>query len=338
MITGDHKNTALAVAKELNIWRENDTVYTSAELDTMTDEEYDEAVKTTIVYARVTPEQKLKIVQALKRNGEVSAMTGDGVNDAAALNAADVGIAMGISGTDVAKEAADIIITDDNFTTITVAVKEGRRVYRNIQKVIQFLLAGNISEILLIFVTTLFNLPAPLLAVHILWVNLVTDTLPALALGNDPPESDIMKQKPKQSDSLFEKDLIMRVILQGSFIAISSLIAYFIGLQDDIPSAQSMAFCTIAFSQLFYAYSQRSNTKSIFSKGFFENKALFASILISMATMLLLVFVPFLQHAFQLSAIDGTEWIMIFVLSLVPTIAIEIFKFLHNRFSKKATA
>lgn len=337
MITGDHKNTALAVAKELNIWREGDTVYTSAELDTMTDEEYDEAVKTTIVYARVTPEQKLKIVQALKRNGEVSAMTGDGVNDAAALNAADVGIAMGISGTDVAKEAADIIITDDNFTTITVAVKEGRRVYRNIQKVIQFLLAGNISEILLIFVTTLFNLPAPLLAVHILWVNLVTDTLPALALGNDPPESDIMKQKPKQSDSLFEKDLIMRVILQGSFIAISSLIAYFIGLQDDISSAQAMAFCTIAFSQLFYAYSQRSNTKSIFSKGFFENKALLASILISMATMLLLVFVPFLQHAFQLSAIDGTEWIMIFVLSLVPTIAIEIFKFLHNRFSKKAT-
>ncbi|MGL5514432.1 MAG: cation-translocating P-type ATPase, partial [Sporomusa sp.] len=323
MITGDHKITAVAIAKELNIWRKGDTVYTGAELYEMSSADYDKVVATASVYARVTPEQKLKIVQALKRTGEIAAMTGDGVNDAPALKAADIGIAMGVSGTDVAKEASDMIITDDNFTTIVDAVKEGRRVYRNIQKVIQFLLAGNISEIITIFIATFFNFPAPLLAVHILWVNLATDTLPALALGIDPPEADVMKHKPLKSGTLFEKDLIIRVFTQGCFIATATLLAFFIGFRDDLASGQAMAFCTLAFSQLFYSYSQRSNTKFIFSKGFFENKYLLGSILISAGLMLVLLFIPSMREVFQLSSLDADEWLIILGLSLIPTALIE---------------
>ncbi|MGL5512845.1 MAG: cation transporting ATPase C-terminal domain-containing protein, partial [Sporomusa sp.] len=228
-----------------------------------------------------------------------------------------------ISGTDVAKEAADMIITDGNFTTIVDAVKEGRRVYLNIQKVIQFLLAGNISEVLTIFIATLFNFPTPLLAVHILWVNLATDTLPALALGVDPPEEDVMKRKPFKSGTLFEKELIIRVITQGCFIAAATLLAFFIGFRDDQASGQAMAFCTIAFSQLFYSYSQRSNMKSIFSKGFFENKYLFGSILISSGLMLVLVFIPSMREVFQLSSLEADEWLMILGLSLIPTALLE---------------
>ncbi len=334
MITGDHKNTAFAIAKELNIWRENDTIYTGNELDLLSDLELKEIAKTTTVYARVTPEQKLKIVKALKENGEIVAMTGDGVNDAPALKAADIGIAMGIAGTEVAKDAADMIVTDDNFLTIVEAIKEGRRVYRNIQKVIQFLLAGNISEIITIFIATLFNFPAPLLAIHILWVNLATDTLPALALGIDPPEKDIMKRKPLKSNSLFEHDLIKRVILQGIFISTAALIAFFIGYKDDVSSGQAMAFCTIAFSQLIYSYSQRSNTKSIFSKGFFENKYLLGSIIISALFMLVLLIFPNIRYTFQLSSLKFEEWLIILGLSFLPTLIIEFNKFIKYIINK----
>lgn len=338
MITGDHKITAVAIAKELGIWRDGDTVYTGSELESMTEDEYDHIVGTTTVYARVTPEQKLNIVQSLKRCGEIAAMTGDGVNDAPALKTADIGIAMGIAGTDVAKDASDMIITDDNFSTIVDAAKEGRRVYRNIQKVIQFLLAGNISEIITIFIATLFNFPAPLLAVHILWVNLATDTLPALALGVDPPEADVMKRKPLKSGTLFEKDLIRRVIIQGCIISAATLLAFFVGYQDDLQSGQAMAFCTIAFSQLFYSYSQRSNTKSIFSKGFFENKALLGAILVSICLMLVLVVIPPVRQIFALSALEASEWVMIFVFSLIPTVLIELEKVLRSAIKKVASS
>lgn len=338
MITGDHKITAVAIAKELGIWREGDTVYTGTELDTMTEDDYDKIVKTTTVYARVTPEQKLNIVQSLKRTGEIAAMTGDGVNDAPALKTADIGIAMGTSGTDVAKDASDMIITDDNFTTIVDATKEGRRVYRNIQKVIQFLLAGNISEILTILVATLFNFPAPLLAVHILWVNLATDTLPALALGIDPPEADVMRRKPIRSGTLFEKELIVRVIMQGCFIAFATLMAFFVGLKADLASGQAMAFCTIAISQLLYSYSQRSNTKSIFSKGFFENKYLLGSILISIALMLVLLVIPPMRTVFALTSLSGREWLIIIGLSLIPTLLLEITKFITRQMNRRKKA
>lgn len=329
MITGDHKITAVSIAKTLGIWHKGDTVYTGMQLEELDENAYDGIVGTTSVYARVTPEQKLKIVTALKHTGEIAAMTGDGVNDAPALQAADIGIAMGITGTDVAKDAADMIITDDNFSTIVDAAREGRRVYRNIQKVIQFLLAGNISEIITIFIATIFNFPAPLLAVHILWINLATDTLPALALGVDPPEENIMKRKPIKSGSLFERGLVIRVLVQGCLIAFAALAAFFTGCQDDLASGQAMAFCTIALSQLFYSYSQRSNTKSIFSKGFFDNKYLLGAILLSVGLLLVLLVIPPVRHLFALSALEGVEWLMILGYSLVPMLLIELEKALR---------
>lgn len=337
MITGDHKITAMAIAKELGIWREGDTVYNGSELNGLSDQELEKIVMTTSVYARVSPEQKLKIVQALQRNGEVAAMTGDGVNDAPALKTADIGTAMGITGTDVAKESADMVLTDDNFATIVDAVEGGRRVYRNIQKVIQFLLAGNISEVLTIVIAAIFNFPAPLLAIHILWVNLVTDTLPALGLGVDPAEKDIMKKKPIRSNSLFEKDLIWRVIVQGCFIAAVSLGAFFIGYREDLASGQGMAFCTIAFSQLIYSYTQRSNTQFSFTKGFFENKYLHLTVLLSAGMMGVLAIVPAIRKSFCLSALSGSEWGMIVVLAIIPTILtelIKVFLYIKRKMSK----
>lgn len=229
MITGDHKITALAIAKELGIYRKGNTVISGDELNSMTDEELDKAVKTAAVFARVSPADKLRIIQSLKRSGEVAAMTGDGVNDSPALKAADIGVAMGVTGTDVAKDASDMILLDDSFTTIAYAIKEGRRVYRNIQKVIQFLLVGNIAEIATLFTATVFNWDAPLLAVHILWVNLATATLPALALGVEPASKNIMKHKPIKSGTLFEKDLIRRVVTQGIFVSAMTIAAYWIG-------------------------------------------------------------------------------------------------------------
>lgn len=212
MITGDHKVTATTIAHELGIWSEENTVISGDELDNLSDDELDEAVKNTTVFARVSPFDKLRIIQSLKRIGEVPAMTGDGVNDSPALKSADIGIAMGISGTDVAKDSSDMILMDDSFTTIAYAIKEGRRVYRNIQKVIQFLLVGNIAEILTLFVAILLNWDTPLLAVHILWVNLATATLPALALGVDPPSRNIMKHQPVKSTTLFEKILYKELL------------------------------------------------------------------------------------------------------------------------------
>lgn len=233
MITGDHLITATTIAKELGIYKEGNHALSGDDLDEMTDEELDKVVGNVAVYARVSPNHKLRIIQSLKRTGEVAGMTGDGVNDAPALKAADIGIAMGINGTDVAKDSADMILLDDDFTTIVYAVKEGRRVYRNIQKVIQFLLAGNIAEILTLFIATLLNWDAPILAIHVLCINLATDSLPALALGVDPASKDVMKEKPIKSGSLFEKALVSRVILHGIFITIATIIAYQVGLRTD---------------------------------------------------------------------------------------------------------
>ena len=324
MITGDHKVTALAIAKELDIYREGDTVISGEDLDVMTDDELDDAVKTTTVFARVSPADKLRIIQSLKRTGEVAAMTGDGVNDSPALKAADIGVAMGITGTDVAKDAADMILLDDSFTTIAYAIKEGRRVYRNIQKVIQFLL-----------VATLFNWDAPLLAVHILWVNLATATLPALALGVDPASKNIMKHKPVKSGTLFEKDLVRRVITQGIFVAAMTTCAYWIGadLRGHV-TGQTMAFCVLAFSQMLRAFNQRSNTEPIWVRAEGINPWLILSFIASAILMACILFIPALQSAFQLTLLDGIQWLIVIGLSLMSILQVEIVKAIKKRIHK----
>ncbi len=333
MITGDHVITAKAIAKELGIYDENTNAITGTELDNMTDEELDKAVENTSVFARVSPNHKLRIVNSLKRNGEVVAMTGDGVNDAPALNKADIGISMGINGTDVAKDASDMILLDDDFTTIVYAIKEGRRVYKNIQKVIQFLLAGNIAEILTLFIATLLNWDPPILAIHILCINLATDSLPALALGVDPASKNVMKEKPVKSGSLFEKALVARVILHGIFITIATISAFLIGYNtDSYIVGQTMAFTVLAISQMLHAFNQRSNTDSIFTKGNGHNKYLFFSLLSSFVLLMIILFVPFFRNIFSLSVLKPIEWAITIGLSILPVIFVEITKFIKRKF------
>ncbi len=337
MITGDHKTTAVAIAKELHIFREGDTVLSGTDLSAMTDEELDKVVGTTSVYARVSPSDKLRIVRSLQRTGEVAAMTGDGVNDSPALKAADIGVAMG-AGTDVAKEASDVILLDNNFTTIESAVREGRRVYANIQKVIQFLLAGNIAEILVLVIATLFHLPAPILAVHILIINLVTDTLPALGLGVDPAASDIMDHPPVKSGTLFERGLVLRVLFHGLLLSAVSLSAYFIGLYafKSASEAMTMTFATVSLSQLVHVSNQRSNTASVFAKGNGHNKALYGAMAGSFANVFFLLFAtPFLPAVrdgfFGLVLLSPVQYLIVAGLCLVPLMGVEISKFFLRR-------
>ena len=335
MITGDHKITALAIAKELEIYQDGDTVISGDELDGMRDNELDKAVKSITVFARVSPADKLRIIQSLKRAGEVTAMTGDGVNDSPALKAADIGVAMGVAGTDVAKDASDMILLDDSFTTIAYAIKEGRRVYRNIQKVIQFLLVGNIAEILTLFVATLFNWEAPLLAVHILWVNLATATLPALALGVDPAGKNVMKHQPVKSGTLFEKALIQRVVVQGVFVAAMTDCAYWIGAESGGHAAgQTMAFCVLAFSQMLRAFNQRSNTEPVWVRAEGVNPWLIISFVASALLMACILFVPALRGAFQLTRLNGVQWLITLGLALLSIIQVEIVKLVRWIYNK----
>lgn len=331
MITGDHKNTAVAIAKNLGIYANGNTVISGTELNEMTDSELDQAVKSTTVFARVSPNDKLRIIQSLKRNEEVVAMTGDGVNDSPALKAADIGVAMGISGTDVAKDVSDMILLNDSFTTITAAIKEGRKVYRNIQKVIQFLLVGNIAEITTLFIATLFNWDAPLLAVHILWVNLATASLPALALGVDPASKNIMKHKPVKTGTLFERDLVWRVISQGIFVALMTLLAYWIGDTFDNPIAgQTMAFCVLALSQMLRAFNQHSNTDPIWIRGNKINIWLIVSFIVSAVLMGIILFTPNLQSLFHLTNLTSRQWLVVIILSLFSILQVELMKLIKR--------
>lgn len=331
MITGDHKTTALAIAKELGLYHEGDAAISGEELARMTDAELDRAVPRIAVFARVAPADKLRIIQSLKRTGEVAAMTGDGVNDAPALKAADIGVAMGITGTDVAKDAADMILLDDRFTTISYAIKEGRRVYRNIQKVIQFLLAGNVAEILTLFLATAVNAAAPLLAVHILWVNLATATLPALALGVDPASRNSMRRKPRRSGTLFEKGMIRRVIVQGAATALATTAAYWIGAQESHMAGQTMAFAVLALSQLFRALNQRSNSQPIWDRAEGINPWLIAATAASALLMAAILFLPELQSAFSVTYLSAASWLAVLGLSLLTVVQAEIGKWLGRR-------
>ena len=330
MITGDHRLTAKAIAKKLGIYSDDDLVMTGEELHSISDEELIKKAPRITVFARVAPEDKLRIVKAYKANGEVCAMTGDGVNDAPALKQADIGVAMGKVGTDVAKEAADMLLLDDNFTTIEVAVKEGRRVYSNIQKVIQFLLSGNIAEVLVVFFSVVFNLSVPLMAVHILFINLVTDTLPALALGVDPENPDDMKKKPVKEGSLFEKGLVTRVVFYGILLALISLIAYIIGVKNGYKDGITMAFLVLCLSQIVHVLNQHSSTLSVFSKKHPKNKYLYIAMFASFIILMFVVLVPPIANFFSLVSLNFSEWVIVTLLSLTPLVVVEIFKLIRN--------
>ena len=335
MITGDHLLTAKSIASELGILKDGDLAITGQELQSMGDEEFSEKVKYIRVYARVTPEDKLRIVKTLQANKEIVAMTGDGVNDSPTLKTADIGVAMGITGSDVSKEAADMILLDDNFATITVAVREGRRVYRNIEKVIQFLLAGNIAEVLVIFVTMLFNLDSPLMAVHILFINLVTDTFPSLALGVDPETKDSMQKKPRKKDTLFQKGLVFRVLFYGLYLASITFLSYNIGLKQSYGIALTMAFMVLCLSQIFHAFNQHSNVYSLFSKDSPRNPILFGACLVSILALIVVIFVPPIREFFSLSILPFKDWLWIILLSFTPILVVELFKLIRKWVVKK---
>lgn len=353
MITGDHKITATAIAKKLGILENEDEAITGADLEKMTDEELEKNVRHYSVYARVSPEHKVRIVKAWQKNGEIVAMTGDGVNDSPALKTANIGCAMGIVGTDVAKEAADVILTDDNFATIVSAVEEGRRIYDNILKVIQFLLSSNVGEVVVLFLATLctplfaswFGITdithlEILLPIHILWINLVTDSLPALALAFDPANQDIMKRKPaKPGKGVFTKGMTWRVVYQGVMIGLLTLGAFMLGLatttepinglsldESKIEVGQTMAFVTLAMSELVHVFNVRNNKKSIFKTKVFNNSKLIWAILASAALMISILLIPALRNIFSIPILPSQNVIELIVLIFAPLVIVEIFK------------
>ncbi|MFC7679017.1 cation-translocating P-type ATPase [Paenibacillus sp. GCM10028914] len=340
MITGDHKNTAVAIAKELDIATSIEQSMTGAEIDELSEKEFEEKIKHIRVFARVSPEHKVKIVKAYRAQGNIVSMTGDGVNDAPSLKNADIGVAMGITGTDVSKGASDMILTDDNFTTIVHAIKEGRNIYSNIRKTVTFLLACNFGEVVAILASILFFWPLPLLATQILWINLVTDTLPAIALGVDPGEPDVMKKKPRDpKESFFAGGAALNAVLGGILIGSLTLFAFHLGLQeygyslgsDAIPDdamtyARTMAFVVLAASQLFYAFSKRSSTKSIFQVGLFSNKLLVGAVVAGLLLQYISISIPFLAEAFKVQNLHLADWLLVIGLALIPLIINEVIK------------
>ncbi len=327
MITGDHVVTASAIARELGILVDGDKAITGTELDMMTDSELDNVVESISVYARVSPENKIRIVKAWQRKGQVVSMTGDGVNDAPALKAADIGCAMGITGTDVAKGAADMTLTDDNFATIVEAVREGRGIYANIQKVVGFLLGTNIGEILTVFFAMLIFRETPLLSMQLLWINLVTDSLPAIALGMEAVESDIMTRRPKpKNEGLFANGLGARVVLLGCMFGALTLTAFYLGktMGGTLEHGQTMAFIVLSLSQVVHAFNMRSD-RSLFKTGWFTNKKLNGAALISIALVAIVLFTP-VGTAFSIVMLPVNLYLIALGLILVPTLVMEISK------------
>ena len=327
MITGDHVVTASAIAKELGIYVDGDKAITGAQLDAMTDDELDAEVQNISVYARVSPENKIRIVKAWQRKGQVVSMTGDGVNDAPALKAADIGCAMGITGTDVAKGAADMTLTDDNFATIVEAVREGRGIYANIRKVVGFLLGTNIGEVITVFAAMLLWHQTPLLSMQLLWINLVTDSLPAIALGMEAVEADIMEKDPKpKNEGIFAHGLGIQVVLQGFMFAALTLIGFKMGEAISIEAGQTMAFTVLALTQVVQAFNMRSG-HSLFTVGIFTNKTLNLAALSSVLLVLLVLFTP-LNSIFGLVYLPWYMYLIALVLIIVPFIVMEVSKML----------
>ena len=341
MITGDHKNTAFAIAKDLGIADNPDQALTGAQIDGYAGEKFTEDVSQFRVFARVSPEHKVKIVRALKSRGNIVSMTGDGVNDAPSLNTADIGVAMGVTGTDVAKNAADMILTDDNFATIINAIEQGRNIYSNIKKSVIFLLASNMGEVVAMVLSIIAGLPAPLIATQLLWINLLTDTLPAVALGMDPGDPDVMERQPRSpKESFFAEGAGLRVIFGGTLIGLLTILAFWYGYyergyspyDDPVPDevtryARTMAFMTIICCQLFYSLSFRHQEKSIFQVGIFSNRYLVGAIILGFALQLVVMGVPFMQDAFKLQMLDARGWMNVMALGFVPLLVNEIVKF-----------
>lgn len=345
MITGDHKNTAFAIAKELGICDDPSQAIFGAELDKMSEAELNNRIDNLRVFARVSPEHKVKIVKAFKARGNIVSMTGDGVNDAPSLKAADIGVAMGITGTDVAKGASDMVLTDDNFKTIVSAIKEGRNIYNNIKKSIIFLLSCNTGEIIALFFAILFGWASPLKPIHLLWVNLVTDTLPALSLGVDPGDPNVMDEKPRNpKHSLFAGGVGVGLLSNGLLIGLLTLAAFVIGARvysgttglfplfpenisnDALTHAQTMAFVVLSVSQLIHSFNMRHESKSIFTVGWFTNKFLIASVVFGVFLQGIVITVPALRDAFSVFDLNARDWLFVGLLSIVPLITNEIAK------------
>jgi len=348
MITGDHKNTAFAIACELGMADNIEQAISGHEIDELTDEEFTANINLYRIFARVSPEHKVKIVKALKSHGNIVSMTGDGVNDAPALHAADIGVAMGITGTDVAKGASDLILTDDNYATLVSAIEQGRNIYNNIKKSVVFLLTCNLGEVITVFFTLLIGWKAPLIATQLLWINLITDSFPAIALGMDPGNPDVMKEKPRNAkESFFAGGAGKHVILGGCLIGALTILAFWFGYYehgyspfdestppDTVEYARTMAFMVLVISQLFYSMALRSNVRSIFSIGLFSNKYLTAAILLGVLLQLLVIGVPVFQRAFNLQMLDLKGWLIAVFLGFVPLLVNEGFKLFTRVFRK----
>lgn len=332
MITGDHRDTAVAIARELGIWREGDNAISGEQLQKMDDQELKQAVLNTTVFARVSPEDKLRIVTALKEHNYVVSMTGDGVNDAPALKRADIGVSMGITGTEVAKEASSMVLMDDNYATIVSAVEEGRTIYSNIRKSIHYLLSCNIGEIITIFSSILVGVGSPLTAIQILWLNLVTDGLPALALGVEPAEKDVMKQPPrKPNEGVFAGGMGVKIIWQGIVIGLLALAVYLLALKwgRTLAEAHTMTFATMALMQLVHSFNARSMEHSIFNLGVASNRSLIYAFLASAAITAAVIFIPFLREFFDTTLLRVSDWFVVFGFALIPLIIVEMSKMIN---------
>ena len=339
MITGDYLETGLAIAKDLGIAERDDQAIMGRDLNEMSEAELREIVKEKSVYTRVSPENKVQIVTALKQNGHITAMTGDGVNDAPAIKKADIGIAMGITGTDVAKNTAEVILTDDNFATIVNAVEEGRIIYSNIKKFVAYLLSCNLGEVLIVLISILMNLPVPLIPIQLLWLNLVTDSFPALALGVERGEADIMDEPPRDPDEpILDTEIKITVAIQSIAITVATLLAYFVGLKwygqtEGLQHARTMAFSTLIICELLRSYTSRSIDKTVFEIGVFTNKKLVLATVFSFLLMLVVIYVPVLNDTFGLMDLGPREIAVVLGSSLIPLVAGEIQK--KVRFRKK---
>ncbi|GAA6282933.1 cation-translocating P-type ATPase [Enterocloster bolteae] len=331
MITGDHKITATAIAKQIGIFEDGDIAMTGRELDAMSEEELDRKITDISVYARVSPENKIRIVDAWQRRGSITAMTGDGVNDAPALKKADIGVAMGITGTEVSKDAAAMILTDDNFATIIKAVANGRNVYRNIKNAIKFLLSGNMAGILSVLYTSLAALPVPFAPVHLLFINLLTDSLPAIAIGMEPAEKDLLSEAPRNPKTgILTKDFMTTILTQGGIIAVCTMIAFHTGLRTgSAATASTMAFATLTLARLFHGFNCRSK-HNIFKLGFSSNWYSLGAFAAGVVLLGIVMFVPFMQNLFSVTPLTQSQLINVCLLAAVPTVLIQMFKIIRD--------